>query len=164
MSFSYLYILQRQWNRDVNSILNSEKQTKTHFRKLCAITPIWAVRFTVTFVLPTQRCRLLSIFEKPSSPAAITDLACCTWLKTSMSIARMAFFLITDVCEEDRYWNIWSGLSEAPSCLSGTAPAGKLWSNIQMRLDRNGPIYQSHPEPVKTLFYFPSEKAPKTRN
>lgn len=145
MSFSYLYILQRQWNRDVNSILNSAKETNKQNKqknplhilmKLCARTPVWADHFTAQFVLPTQRCRLLSIFLKPSSPATSTDLACCTWLKTSMPTERMdgIFLLIIDICGNIGTEIFESGLSQAPSCLSGTAPAGKLWSNIQMRL------------------------------
>lgn len=51
MFFSYLYILQRQWIRDVNSILNSVKLMV--LLKLCALSPVRAGHFTVKSVLPT---------------------------------------------------------------------------------------------------------------
>lgn len=60
MSFSYLYILQRQWIRDVNSIFNPVKTWS--YLKLCALSPVRADRFAVQSVLPTQLCELCEAF------------------------------------------------------------------------------------------------------
>ena len=60
MSFSYLYILQRQWIRDVNSIFNPVKTWS--YLKRCALSPVRADRFAVQFVLPTQLCKLCEAF------------------------------------------------------------------------------------------------------
>lgn len=119
MSFSYLYILQRQWNRDVNSIFDSAKTSGPH----------GIVCFNCS-----QSCSLHRLFFRHSCAgrdrslctAAITNLASCVWLKTSMPSMNNIFVWLG----KSRYWIIWSELSQAPSRLSGTAPAGKLRSNI----------------------------------
>lgn len=82
----------------------------------------------------SQSCSLHRLFFRHSCAgrdrslctAAITNLASCVWLKTSMPSMNNIFVWLG----KSRYWIIWSELSQAPSRLSGTAPAGKLRSNI----------------------------------
>lgn len=85
MSFSYLYILQRQWIQDVNSISNSVKCMV--LMKLCAfnhqselITSLFSLFFQQE---ETKWISTRWLSETFLPPAAITNLTSCVRLKIS---------------------------------------------------------------------------------
>jgi len=157
MSFSYFYILQRQWIWDVNSIFSPVKLMVLF--KLCALSPVRADQLTVKFVLPvgangtdhdTQWCRMRLSFEEPSVP-------CCNHWPRKLSVKNILTIQTTSSQFFPAQWCLRTSLvhilwSEQSTilCLTEAALAENLQNNISTSLHRNESIHPSYIQNLQT--------------